>query len=194
MKRRRRDSKKQLVKRGIAINTYILPIELRVLDDENGLLGVMHRDEALKIARERGVDLVEIAPKAAPPVAKVISFNKYLYQLAKKSKNEKKGKTETKEIKIGLFVADHDMERLAKRTTEFIKEGHQVRVSLWLKGRELGKKEQAKAVLMGFAAKVKNGKVSAEPVLHGKVLRIVISFEKKQNEQAKNEEIISQAV
>lgn len=160
---------------------------MRVLDDEGNMLGVLSRSEALAKAREYGVDLVLIAPAAKPPVAKVIDFNKYLYQLAKKEKGAHTGKTEIKEIKIGLFIAENDMLRLAKRAGEFMKEGHQVRISLWLKGRELGKKDQARVMLLSFVNRVERAKIVSEPTLQGKVLRTVISLDKATHEKKQNE-------
>lgn len=152
-----------------------------MLDEENQLLGVMMRDAALERAKAENKDLVLIAPKAVPPVAKVINFNKYLYLVAKKSKGEKKGKTETKELKVGLFMAPHDLERLKSKASDFLQKGDQVRISLWLKGRELGKKDQAKAFLVSFIQGIKNSKIVSEIAMHGKVLRTVISIDKSKN-------------
>jgi translation initiation factor IF-3 len=184
--RKRSISKKQLLKRSIPINLYIKDESLRVLDDENELLGVMGRNEALEIAKREEKDLVLIAPKAVPPVAKVIEFNKYLYLVAKKSKGEKKGKTDTKELKIGLFMAQNDLDRLKGRAAEFLNKGNQVRISLWLKGRELGKKDQAKAFLISFIQGIKSSKIVSEIAMHGKVLRTVISVDKSRNAETKN--------
>lgn len=181
MRRKRRVSKKQLLKQSVPINQYIRENELRVLTEDNQVLGILSSAQALAKAQEMGHDLVLIAPKAVPPVAKIIDFNKYLYQLAKRSKGEKKGKTETKELKLGLFMAEHDLLRQQKKASDFLKEGNQVRISLWLKGRELGKKDQAKAFLYLFLNGIKSSKIVSEPVMHGKVLRAVISVDKGNN-------------
>lgn len=151
------------------------------MDEENQVVGVLSRDEALAHAHSANKDLVLVAPKAQPPVAKIIEFNKYLYQLAKKTKGEKHGKTETKELKIGLFMAAHDLARLKKRASEFLQNGHQVRISLWLKGRALSKKEQARAYLFSFLQDIKSCKIVSEPLMHGKVLRAVISVDRNKN-------------
>lgn len=189
MRRKRSISKKQLLKRSVPINDYIREPQLRVLTDDNQVLGVLTNTEALVKARELGKDLVLIAPKAVPPVAKIIDFNKYLYQVAKRGKGEKKGKTETKELKIGLFMAPHDLQRLQNKAAEFLKEGNQVRISLWLKGRELGKKDQAKAFLSLFLNGIKSSKIVSEPLMHGKVLRAVISIDKGNNAETKSQKI-----
>ena len=138
-------------------------------------------------AREANLDLVEIAPKAEPPVAKIINFNKYLYQLAKREKGgESKGKTETKELKIGLFMAENDMQRFAKRAGEFLKAGNQVRISLWLKGREIIKKDLAMEVIKRFTERVEKAKITSAPMLQGKVLRAVITLDKMKHEEKKD--------
>ncbi len=167
-----------LLKRSININDRVRGDQLRVLDDEGNMLGVLTRLDALDRARIAGKDLVEVAAAAVPPVAKIIDFNKYLYELAKKEKGTKKSSTETKEVKISLFIAENDMNRLAARASEFLREGHQVRVSLWLKGRELGKKEQARASLISFINKIERAKPMNEIALQGKVLRVVVSLDK----------------
>lgn len=158
-----------------------------MLDDENNFIGVMSRNEALQKARDVGLDLVEIAPRAVPPVAKVINFNKYLYQLAKRDKSgDKKGKTETKELKIGLFMAENDLLRFASRAGEFLKEGNQVRISLWLKGREIIKKDLAMEVIKHFTEKVEKAKITSGPLLQGKVMRAVITLDKTKHEEKKD--------
>lgn len=174
----------------MAINQEIREPKLRVLTDNNEVLGVLSLSEALTKARDQGQDLVLIAPKAVPPVAKIINFNKYLYQLAKRGKGEKKGKTETKELKLGLFMAEHDLLRLQRKAGEFLKDGNQVRISLWLKGRELGKRDQARAFLYLFLNGIKSSKIVTEPSMHGKVLRAVISIDREaKNVKTENQKV-----
>ena len=168
---------------------YIREETLRVLDEENNLLGVFSREKALEKAKEADMDLVLIAQKAVPPVAKIIEFNKYLYQVSKRSKGDHKGKTETKELKIGLFMASHDLLRLKNKASDFLKDGNQVRISLWLKGRELGKKDQAKVFLYSFLNGIKSSKIVSEPSMHGKVLRAVISIDKSKNAETKSTKV-----
>ena len=183
----RQPSKKLLLKRSITTNDYIRADKLRVLDDQNSFIGILSRNEALQKAREVGLDLVEIAPKAVPPVAKIINFNKYLYQLAKRDKSgDKKGKTETKELKIGLFMAENDLLRFASRASEFLKAGNQVRISLWLKGREIMKKDLAIEVIKRFTERVEKAKITSGPMLQGKVMRLVITLDKSKHEEKKN--------
>jgi len=175
---RRSPSKKDIRRRSIRVNDEIRAPQVRVLDDQNKQVGLMSSYEALVEARKRGIDLVEIAPKAVPPVVKLIELNKYLYLLAKKEKNESHGKTEVKEIKLGLFVAENDATRLALRAKEFLEKNHQVKLSLWLKGRQLELKQEARAFLTRFIAQVGIAKTVSEPVMQGKVLRVIITQQK----------------
>ncbi len=95
------------------------------------------------MAEERGVDLIEIAPQAQPPIAKLMDFGKYQYELAKKAKLAKKGAkpTETKAIQIKIQTGDHDLELKAKTASKWLKEGHRIKVELYLSGRAKGMQE-----------------------------------------------------
>ena len=109
---------------------------LRVIDAEGKQVGVTSKEEALKIAQERELDLVLIAPHAEPPVAKIIDFKKFLYQEEKKLKEAKKGikKSIVKDINLSLFIAQGDLDRLSEKAREFVTDGSQVRLNLALKG------------------------------------------------------------
>jgi len=112
---------------------------MRVVGNKGENFGVLTREEALEKAKELGFDLIEIAPTAVPPVAKIMDFGKYLYQQEKKARSaEKAHKTETKEIQVRINISPHDMELKAKRADEFLKLGDRVKVDLILKGREKG--------------------------------------------------------
>jgi len=119
------------------INNQIRAIELRVLDSENKNLGVFPIKEALEMAERAGLDLIEIAPNATPPLAKIMDFGKYQYEANKKLKKVKAGanKTETKGIQIKIGTGDHDLELKAKTASKWLKEGHRVKVELFLSGR-----------------------------------------------------------
>ncbi len=119
------------------INNQIRASELRVLDSENKNLGVLSIKAALELAQARGLDLIEIGPNANPPLAKLMDFGKYQYEANKKLKKVKAGanKTETKGIQIKIGTGDHDLELKAKTASKWIKEGHRVKVELFLAGR-----------------------------------------------------------
>ncbi len=121
------------------INSQIRNEEVRVLLDDGEQLGVMKTQEAINVAQDRKMDLVEIAPNNNPPVCKIIDYGKFKYQEQKK-KNEakKKQKTiETKEIKIRPGTGEHDYQVKIKNANKFIKEGNRVKFSLRFKGREM---------------------------------------------------------
>ena len=121
------------------INTQIKSEEVRVLLDDSEQLGVMKTSEAINIAKDRKMDLVEIAPNNKPPVCKIIDYGKFKYQEQKK-KNEAKKKQkviETKEIKIRPGTGEHDYQVKIRSANKFIKEGNRVKFSLRFKGREM---------------------------------------------------------
>lgn len=119
------------------INNQIRAQELRVIDSENQNLGVLSIKEALELAESKGLDLIEISPNALPPVGKIMDFGKYQYEASKKLKKAKAGAkpTETKSIQIKIGTGDHDLELKAKTTSKWLKEGHRIKIELFLAGR-----------------------------------------------------------
>lgn len=119
------------------INNQIRATELRVLDSENKNLGVLSIRDALELAQNAGLDLIEVGPNANPPLAKVMDYGKYKYEASKKLKKQKGGAkaTETKSIQIKIGTGDHDLELKAKTASKWIKEGHRIKVELFLSGR-----------------------------------------------------------
>jgi translation initiation factor IF-3 len=125
------------VKEKVRINNQIRARDLRVIDDEKGNLGVMSTEDALKLAKERGLDLIEISPEADPPIAKITDYGKFQYTTQKKE-SEARAKahvTETKTVQIKIATGEHDLELKAKRISEWLKEGHRVKLDLYLAGR-----------------------------------------------------------
>ena len=110
---------------------------MRVIDDAGVNLGVMPLSKALEEATSRGVDLIEIGPNAKPPIVKLMEFGKYQYVEAKKQKKMRAGAkpTETKSIQVKVATGDHDLELKAKKASEWLKEGHRIKVELYLAGR-----------------------------------------------------------
>ncbi len=119
------------------INNQIRAQELRVIDSENQNLGVLSIKEALELAESKGLDLIEINPNANPPIAKIMDFGKYQYEASKKLKKAKAGAkmTETKSIQIKIGTGDHDLELKAKTASKWLKEGHRIKIELFLAGR-----------------------------------------------------------
>lgn len=168
------------------INERIFAQSLRVLDNENKQVGVLSKQEALAKARELEVDLVEIAPTATPPVAKLIDYKKFLYQQEKKHREEKKKAkvSETKEVRLGPFMGAADLEVMRLRAEGFLKEGNKVRLVLKFKGRQIIHPEFGfeieKKVIAGLSHL---SKVEREPKLEGKQLIAIISPGKEKEEQ-----------
>lgn len=131
------------------MNEKIRATEVRlVLQDSQEIVPFA---EALKRAQEQGLDLIEIAPGAKPPVCKILNAGSYLYQLKKKERQKTKGRhTEVKMVRFGFRTDKHDVERQANRTREFLAERHLVKVALLMRGRELANQQYARDKLQRF--------------------------------------------
>lgn len=123
-----------------------------VIDEDGTNLGTIPTPKALEIAYEKGLDLVEINPTNRPPICKVMDFGKYKYDLAKKEKEAKakRQEVELKEIRLTFKIGDHDLEYKARQANDFISQGHKVKVSMRLRGRENALTETAMAVFKKF--------------------------------------------
>jgi translation initiation factor IF-3 len=119
------------------INNQIRATEVRVISNEGVNLGVLSFKDAFAMANEQGFDLIEISPGATPPIVKIANFGKYQYEQNKKLKKAKAGAktTETKAIQIKIGTGDNDLAMKARRASEWIKEGHRIKVELFLSGR-----------------------------------------------------------
>jgi len=119
------------------INNQIRASELRVLDGENKNLGVLSIRDALELAQSKGLDLIEISPNANPPIARLMDYGKYKYEASKKLKKQKSGAkhTETKSVQIKIGTGNHDLELKAKTASKWLKEGHRIKIELFLAGR-----------------------------------------------------------
>jgi translation initiation factor IF-3 len=120
------------------INNEIRAREVRLIDEEGKNLGVFEVPKALELAKEKQLDVIEISPNVRPPIAKLMDFGKFLYKEKKKARDAAKSMhvTETKDVRIHLGTSEHDLALKAKKASEFLKEGHRLKVELFLKGRE----------------------------------------------------------
>lgn len=123
----------------ININEKVKSREVRLIDDEGKQFGVIPTFDALKLAKERGLDLVEVSPKTVPPVCKIMDYGKYKYQVAKKLQEAKKKQTviQLKEMKLGLKIEEHDLMFKIKHIRSFLDEGCKVKIVIMFKGREV---------------------------------------------------------
>jgi len=126
------------------------------------------------------MDLVLIAERAQPPVAKIIDFKKFLYQEEKKLKEARKGikRSVVKDVKLSLFIGPADLERLVNKSKEFLSKGSQVRINLTLKGREMGKRDMAFDLIKKYLTSLGEINISKEPRLEGRVIRAVVARKK----------------
>lgn len=186
-------SQKQLYR----LNERISAPTLRVLDAEGKQIGVISRAEALQMARDQEVDLVEITASANPPVVKLIDFNKFLYQIDKKKREEKrKAKvSETKEVRLGPFMGAADLENMRQRAQGFLEEGDKVRLVLKFRGRQIIHPEFGHEILQKMIAGLSEvSKVEREPRLEGKQIIAIISPERKKHAKEENQESSSQTI
>ena len=149
---------------------------------DNVELGVYPIMEAVRIAEEQGLDLVEISPTAVPPVCRVIDYQKFLYQQKKKEKEQKAkaAKVVLKEIRFGPQTDDHDYNFKLKHAVGFLKEGCKVKAYVFFKGRSILFKEQGEVLLLRFANDLEEyAKVDSMPVLEGKRMILMLSPKKQ---------------
>src|SRR3954468_15824837 len=159
------------------INHHIRVPQVRLVGD-NVTVGVYSTQDAMRIAQEQGLDLVEISPQADPPVCKVIDYNKFLYDKKKKEKEMKaKSKvSEVKEIRFTPNTDDHDFDFKAKHAESFLKEGNKVKAYVQFKGRAIMFKERGELVLLKFAERLGEvGQPEGLPKLEGKRMLMIIS-------------------
>ena len=135
------------------INGQIRDKEVRVISEDGEQLGIMSSKDAMKLAREAELDLVKIAPKAQPPVCKIIDYGKYKYELARKEKEaKKKQKTvEVKEVRLSPNIDTNDLNTKMNNAKKFITKGNKVKVTLRFRGREMAHMQQSKHILDDFA-------------------------------------------
>ncbi len=144
-------------------------------------IGIVSTKEALRIAEEAGMDLVEIAPQATPPVCKVINYGKFIYELQKKEKLQKKKQQVSvlKEIRLHPNTDTHDFDFKARHAANFLEEGNKVKVSVIFKGRELAYTELGEALLKRFLERLEDvSKVEQEPKFEGRAMHAILAPQK----------------
>lgn len=164
--RRSRGSQRQdKPRRQHRINEEIRAKEVRLLDEEGEMIGIMSAAEALSKAKEQGVDLVEVSPKAVPPVCRVIDYGKMLYALKKKQKQAANAtkKPEQKGVRLTFRMDVGDMDRQKKHAIEFLESGHSVRVQLMMRGREKAHRDVAFEKINAFVESLSEYGKSDQP-------------------------------
>ncbi len=151
---------------------------MRLIDDEGGQLGLVLTDEALRRAKEAGMDLVEVAPDAQPPVCKVMDYGKFKYEQKKKAHQAKSKQkiTVLKELRLRPKTEEHDLLVKVKKAKEFLEEGDRVQVNMLFKGREMAHIDVGKSLLERFAVEVADlGKVERPAILEGRRMTLLLA-------------------
>ena len=167
--------------RFVRINERIRAREIRVINEEGGQLGIMPPYEALKIARGQGLDLVEVAPTANPPVCRIINYGKYLYQLSKRQHEARKHQKsiELKEVKMRPRTSAHDFETKRNKVIEFLREGAKVKITIMFRGREMAHRDLGFKMMQRLAEEVGDvGVVETRPKIEGPNLSTIIGAKK----------------
>jgi translation initiation factor IF-3 len=152
--------------------------EVRVVDEDGSQLGVMRTADAMRLAQERGLDLVEVAPLASPPVARLLDFGQYKYELTKREKEAKRKQRSVtfKEVRIKPKIGIGDFDTKVRRAIEFLEDGDRVKISVTFRGRELTHPQIGRDLLDKFAEQIKeHGVVERPPLLEGKSMHISVA-------------------
>jgi translation initiation factor IF-3 len=156
--------------------------QVRVVDEDGGQLGVMPTQEALRLAQEKGYDLVEVAPMAVPPVARLLDYGQYKYELTKREKEAKRRQRAVtfKEIRLKPQIGQQDFETKVRRAIEFLEEGDRVKVAVQFRGRQLTHAHLGRDLLTRFSEQVKeHGIVERQPLLEGRAMSIIVASNHK---------------
>ena len=152
--------------------------QVRVVDEEGAQLGVMPTPQALAMAQERGLDLVEVAPMASPPVVKFLDFGQYKYELTKREKENKRRQRSVtfKEVRLSPKIGTGDFDTKVHRAIEFLEDGDRIKVTVRFRGRELTHPELGRNMLQRFTERIKDhGVAERAPLLEGKSMHLTVA-------------------
>jgi len=173
------------------INEEITANELRVVDARGGQLGIMQKRDALRMAQEQELDLVEIAPQAKPPVCKLIDYGKFTYEQQKREKQQKKAQVhqQLKEIRFKAGTDTHDFDFKTRHAREFLEEGHKVKASVFFRGREIMHQDLGEVMLKRFIEQLADVSKVDQPIKsEGRTLSVTLAPEKKVVPKKKEEQ------
>jgi translation initiation factor IF-3 len=165
-------------KNEIMVNEMVRDKEVRLIDADGNMIGIMSSKEAQKIANSKNLDLVKIAPKANPPVCKVMDYGKYMFEQAKREKEARKNQKviSVKEVRLSASIEDHDFEFKVKNAIKFLRGGDKVKVTIKFRGREMNYTSLGESVLQKFAKAVEDyGTVERRPKLEGRNMLMILN-------------------
>lgn len=160
------------------INRRIRVPQVRLIDEEGGQVGVISTQDALMMAEERGLDLVEVAPNSDPPVCRLMDYGKFLYEQNKKAREARKNQkiVEVKEVQIRPSTDDHDIEVKSNRAREFLAEGHKVKFNMRFRGRQLAHQDIGVQMLEEIAEKMRDiAVVEVRPTSEGRTITMIVA-------------------
>ena len=175
--------------KGLRINEQIRVREVRLIDDEGGQKGIVPTLDALKMAKDKELDLVEVSPNANPPVCKILDFGKYRFEMEKKLRDSKKNQKvlKIKEIRMQPKIGPGDLDTKAKHVQEFLDEGDKVKITIRFRGRELAHTDLGFGVLQEVLKRLTTAYAIEKPaVMDGKFMSMTISGKAKTNEVKSN--------
>jgi len=164
--------------KGLRINEQIRAREVRLIDDQGEQKGIVPTLEALHMARELSLDLVEVAPQANPPACKILDYGKYLFEMEKKLRESKKKQKlqELKEIRMQPKIDDHDLDFKSKHVKDFLADGDKVKVTIRFRGRELAHTELGLVVLKDVLSKLGDDFVmEKQPAMEGRFMSMTLA-------------------
>jgi translation initiation factor IF-3 len=162
----------------VNVNWQIRAPEVRVVGHDGKQIGILPLKEAMKLAEEQGLDLVEVAPQATPPVCRIMNYGKYKYQQSKKIQEAKKHQTviQVKEVKIRPRTEEHDLQFKLRHAKRFLSEGNKVKVSMLFRGREIAHPEMGRELLDRIVAELKDLMVIEQaPRLEGRSMVMLLA-------------------
>ena len=162
----------------LQINEEIREREVRVVNEQGEQLGVMPTVQALKLAEEQQLVLVNIAPMAKPPVCKLMDYGKYRFEQSKREKEIKKNQKviETKEVRLSATIEDHDIDVRYRQAVKFLQDGNKVKVSIRFRGRQIAHSEIGTDVMQSFAERIKEyGTVEKKPMIEGRNMTMMLA-------------------
>ena len=160
------------------INEKIRAREVRLIDEDGKQLGIVPISEALRLAREKEFDLVEISPKATPPVCKIMDYGKFKYQLAKKAAEARKKQTviQVKEMKLGLKIEENDLQVKLRHMKEFLADGDKVKITVMFRGREILHKDKGEGLAFKIIEQLKGvGDLEQKPRFDGRNIIMIFA-------------------
>ncbi len=166
------------IKQELSINEEIVAKEVKVIDENGEQLGILPISDALKLAEERDLDLVEVASSVSPVVCKIMNYGKYKYEQARKEKESKKKQKviEVKEIRLSSMIDTHDFEFKSKNARKFLEDGNKVKATIKFKGREVNNTSYGTNVLLKFAESLEDvGVTDKSPKLEGRSMMLMIN-------------------